>query len=224
MRMAVSCKDPATALRIIHQNGGDIGKPLPSGETLLHHATHRACWLPMVALKELYYTYGITDVNCQDRFGWTPLHQSIDLSHAIMPSRCQDLQEIAQFLLDRGANPSLKGIATRYNHLRSADMDNVWITPYELSVLAGGGQSLALGEILDKAGYHTSVNIPQPIFFDAEACGSCRQCTLWRRKERATTVLEAKLGTGAQEESYRWLGTVAEDVYGWNDNERHIDT
>lgn len=224
IRHAILCEDPKIAMRIISRNGGDITRLEPDGANALFSAMHRACCEPMIALEELYYTYGVTDVNKRDAYGWTPLHNSVDFAAYGRIRARKDRQEKVNFLLERGADPALTGVANRHGIFKNSEMENLWVTPYEVSVLVGIDESNILGNSLRKHGYQAMVHIGLPIFFDAEACEVCPACCSARRKEREKTVIDAKLGEAETDESYRWLGPVAIDLFGWNVAESEMET
>jgi hypothetical protein len=64
-RFAVYMYNAVEALRIVSRNGGSITRIEPDGTNALHVAMRSSS--DVSVLHELYYTFGVTDVNKQDR-------------------------------------------------------------------------------------------------------------------------------------------------------------
>lgn len=145
------------ALNVLANVGVNMSREFLDGRTVLHLAAEMS-WGSEV-LKHIYESYGICDVNRQDRWGLTPLHYSV-FSH---PYRYDLWYQKVQYLLERGANPELRG-KTRWLVGSFNDTER---TPYEIGCAIGPEVRRNFAEVLRQSGYPIPDESEQEIFYDA---------------------------------------------------------
>jgi len=92
----------ASSIDILAQAGLQLNKVFPNGRNALHMAAEMG--FDAEALMHLYSNHGVTELNRQDQWGWTPLHYAV-ASSSYQHRNCAKVR----FLLEKGANPYLKG-------------------------------------------------------------------------------------------------------------------
>lgn len=115
------------AIKLLINANVNISRILPDGRSALHLASELA---DDVNILEYLYACGLNGVNRQDNSGFTPLHYCV---LGGWQNDCPLTFKKIIFLLERGADPEIRGI----NHkIFGADNDEVGeVTPFELSKL-----------------------------------------------------------------------------------------
>lgn len=125
---AIMSREAASlAIDILVQAGVKLERIYSDGRTALHIAAEMA--YTAEPLMHLYSKHGVTEVNRQDKWGWTPLHYAVMSSSYRTERRCGKVK----WLLQRGADPHLKGLQEDRDdpHLHSSDLLNQSVTPLE---------------------------------------------------------------------------------------------
>jgi hypothetical protein len=165
---AVKSREAAElALDILAQAGVQFGRIYSDGRTSLHIAAEMAYTVrPLI---HLYSQYGVTELNRQDRWGWTPLHYAImSTSYSTRTSNCEKVK----WLLQRGADPHLKGFLANQYHsqLHPSDLLDQPVTPLEYAATFRPGLYHRFLEDLRTTGKWPldDMGNEKDIFFDAQ--------------------------------------------------------
>jgi hypothetical protein len=116
----------ASALDTLAHAGVQLGRVYADGRTALHIAAELA--YDTEGLKHLYLKHGMTELNRQDKWGWTPLHYAImSTSYQRRIPRCAKVQ----WLLANGANPHIQGLKKVRGDYHPSELLNQPVTPLE---------------------------------------------------------------------------------------------
>jgi hypothetical protein len=112
------------AIDLLAQTGVQLNKVFQNGRNVLHMAAEMG--FDAEALMHLYSNHGVTEVNRQDQWGWTPLHYAA-ASSSYQHRNCAKVR----FLLEKGADPHLKGTNMSRGDHHPSEMYSEPISPLE---------------------------------------------------------------------------------------------
>ncbi|KAF2494395.1 ankyrin [Lophium mytilinum] len=152
----------AAALRVLSQVGVQMERILPDGRTLLHLAAELADSAKI--LQHVYETYGVQEVNRQDKYGWTPLHYSLtSRSHRFGNGACWKVR----YLMEKGADPCIQGVGLVFCQM-GLPFNGTARDAYELSSALGPELHAKFLEALQGTGSAVVDDSDTEVFEDAE--------------------------------------------------------
>lgn len=164
--IALGSHDVATrAIDMLASMGVPIGRIYEDGKTALHHAASYSSKVD--TLKHLYETYGLTEVNRQDQYGWTPLHYAIGSAYYKKDGhRCEKVR----YLLKMGADPYIKSPEIFFGVHHSSNRPSLKdpVSPIEWAAANGPQVASQFHQDMIAAGLHplNEENIEE-VFHDA---------------------------------------------------------
>lgn len=167
LHLAITAGDESEAcINFLTQNGVDVKVLWPDGRSALHIAANEA--YSVRTLRCLVEKYGVTDVNRQDQWAWTPLHYAID---SPTNRRKDGSCEKARYLLTKGASPFKVGEVHRFPRLHVSNMFDKPMKPFDLASFLSDDVREKLSRDMESVGMtpiESDYSDDGEEFFDAE--------------------------------------------------------
>lgn len=167
LHLAITASNESEAcIDFLIQNGVDVKILWPDGRSALHIAANEA--YSVRTLRYLIEKYGVTDIDRQDQWGWTPLHYAIDSpTNRRKGGSC----EKARYLLAKGASPFKVGEVHRFPRLHVSNIFDKPMKPFELARFLGEHVQEKLSRDMESVGMtpiESGDSDDNEEFFDAE--------------------------------------------------------